>query len=89
MYNTKVSNILGKASIADNKESQKTAHQWGAAEWCESALGPNASEVYGKNLDRQAFAVCMQNLKTQAISQGVPLYQLVLNPNLFNRLVRP
>ena len=89
MYNTKASNILGKASIADNEQSQKMARQWGAAEWCESALGPNASEVYGKNLDRQAFAVCMQNLKTQAVSQGVPLYQLVINPNLFNRLVRP
>ena len=88
-YSKLASNILGKASSPDNKKSQDKALQWGAAEWCESALGPNASEVYGKNLDRQAFAVCMQNLKTQAVSQGVPLYQLVLNPNLFNRLVRP
>ena len=88
-YSELASNILGKASSPDNKKSQDKALQWGAAEWCESALGPNASEVYGKNLDRQAFAVCMQNLKTQAVSQGVPLYQLVINPNLFNRLVRP
>ena len=67
----------------------RTKHYNGVLLSGESALGPNASEVYGKNLDRQAFDVCMQNLKTQEVSQGVPLYQLVINPNLFNRLVRP
>ena len=88
-YNELADNVLGKAANPDNKKSQDKALQWGAAEWCESALGPNANEVYGKNLDRQAFAVCMKSLKTQAEAQGVPLYQLVLNPDLFNRLVRP
>ena len=88
-YSELASNILGKASNPDNKKSQDKALQWGAAEWCESALGSNASEVYGKNLDRQAFAVCMQSLKTQAEAQNVPLYQLVINPELFNRLVQP
>ena len=88
-YSELASNVLGKAANPDNKKSQDKALQWGAAEWCESALGPNASEVYGKNLDRQAFAVCMQNLKTQAEAQNVPLYQLVINPELFNRLVQP
>ena len=88
-YNELAANVLGKAANPDNKKSQDKALQWGAAEWCESALGPNANEVYGKNLDRQAFAVCMKSLKTQAEAQGVPLYQLVLNPDLFNRLVKP
>ena len=88
-YSELASNILAKASNPANKKSQDKALQWGAAEWCESALGPNASEVYGKNLDRQAFAVCMQNLKTQAEAQNVPLYQLVINHELFNRLVQP
>ena len=88
-YSELASNILAKASNPANKKSQDKALQWGAAEWWESALGPNASEVYGKNLDRQAFAVCMQNLKTQAEAQNVPLYQLVINPELFNRLVQP
>ena len=88
-YNELADNVLGKAANPDNKKSQDKALQWGAAEWCESALGPNANEVYGKNLDRQAFAVCMKSLKNQADAQGVPLYQLVLNPELFNRLVRP
>ena len=88
-YSELASNVLAKASNPANKKSQDKALQWGAAEWCESALGSNASEVYGKNLDRQAFAVCMQNLKTQADAQDVPLYQLVINPELFNRLVQP
>ena len=88
-YSELASNVLAKASNPANKKSQDKALQWGAAEWCESALGSNASEVYGKNLDRQAFAVCMQNLKTQAEAQDVPLYQLVINPELFNRLVQP
>ena len=63
-YNELADNVLGKAANPDNKKSQDKALQWGAAEWCESALGPNANEVYGKNLDRQAFAVCMKSLKT-------------------------
>ena len=88
-YNELASNVLGAASNPDNKKSQDKALQWGAAEWCKEHLGDNASDVYGKNLDRQAFAVCMQSLRTQAEAQGVPLYQLVLNPELFNRLVRP
>ena len=88
-FNELASNVLGKASNPNNKKSQDKALQWGAAEWCESALGPNASEVYGKNLDRQAFAVCMQKLKIEATEQNVPLYQLIINPELFNRLVRP
>jgi len=88
-YSELASNVLGAASNPDNKKSQDKALQWGAAEWCKEHLGENASDVYGKNLDRQAFAVCMKSLKTQADAQGVPLYQLVLNPDLFNRLVRP
>ena len=88
-YSELASNVLGKASNPQNKKSQDKALQWGAAEWCKDHLGENASDVYGKNLDRQAFAVCMQSLKSQAEAQNVPLYQLVITPDLFNRLVRP
>ena len=85
----RASTVVDKANNPASTQNQDLAQQWGAAEWCKENLGEHASDVYGKNLDRQAFAVCMQSLKTQAEAQNVPLYQLVINPDLFNRLVRP
>ena len=85
----RASTVLDKANNPASTQNQDLAIQWGAAEWCKEHLGDNASDVYGKNLDRQAFAVCMRSLKTQAEAQNVPLYQLMINPELFNRLVQP
>ena len=76
-------------SRLNTKAAQKqTAIQWGANEWCDYHLGPTANDVYGKDLSKQAFGVCMEALKKDAAVQGVELYQLLLNKQIRDKFLQ-
>ena len=77
-----------KSKLNIKAGQKKTAIQWGAAEWCDYHLGPTANDVYGKDLQNQAFGVCMEALKKDADAQGVELYQLLLNKQIRDKFLQ-
>ena len=77
-----------KSKLNTKAGEQKKAIQWGANEWCDYHLGPTANDVYGKDLSKQAFGVCMQALKKEADVQGVELYQLLLNKQIRDKFLQ-
>lgn len=77
-----------KSKLNTKASQKKTAIQWGAAEWCDYHLGPTADGVYGKDLSKQAFGVCMEALKKDAAVQGVELYQLLLNKQIRDKFLQ-
>ena len=77
-----------KSKLNTKASQKKTAIQWGAAEWCDYHLGPTADDVYGKDLSKQAFGVCMEALKKDAAVQGVELYQLLLNKQIRDKFLQ-
>jgi len=77
-----------KAKLNTKAGQKKTAIQWGAAEWCDHHLGPTANDVYGKDLSKQAFGVCMEALKKDAAVQGIELYQLLLNKQIRDKFLQ-
>ena len=83
----KLKNAL-KSKLNTKAAQKQTAIQWGADEWCDHHLGPTANDVYGKDLSKQAFGVCMQALKKEADLQGVELYQLLLNKQIRDKFLQ-
>ena len=83
----KLKNSL-KQRLNIKASEKKKAIQWGAAEWCDYHLGPTANDVYGKDLQKQAFGVCMEALKKDAAVQGVELYQLLLNKQIRDKFLQ-
>ena len=77
-----------KSKLNTKAGQKKTAIQWGADEWCNYHLGPTADGVYGKDLSKQAFGVCMEALKKDAAVQGVELYQLLLNKQIRDKFLQ-
>ena len=77
-----------KSKLNTKASQKKTAIQWGAAEWCDYHLGPTANDVYGKDLSKQAFGVCMEALKKDAAVQGIELYQLLLNKQIRDKFLQ-
>jgi len=77
-----------KSKLNIKAAEKKTAIQWGAAEWCDYHLGPTANDVYGKDLQKQAFGVCMEALKKDAEVQGIELYQLLLNKQIRDKFLQ-
>jgi hypothetical protein len=77
-----------KSKLNTKAAQKQTAIQWGAAEWCDYHLGPTANDVYGKDLSKQAFGVCMEALKKDAAVQGVELYQLLLNKQIRDKFLQ-
>ena len=77
-----------KSKLNTKAGQKKTAIQWGAAEWCDYHLGPTANDVYGKDLSKQAFGVCMEALKKDAAVQGIELYQLLLNKQIRDKFLQ-
>ena len=77
-----------KSKLNTKAGQKQTAIQWGADEWCDHHLGPTANDVYGKDLSKQAFGVCMQALKKEADVQGVELYQLLLNKQIRDKFLQ-
>ena len=77
-----------KSRLNTKAGEKKKAIQWGANEWCDYHLGPTANDVYGKDLSKQAFGVCMQALKKEADVQGVELYQLLLNKQIRDKFLQ-
>ena len=77
-----------KSKLNTKAGQKKTALQWGAAEWCDYHLGPTADGVYGKDLSKQAFGVCMEALKKDAAVQGIELYQLLLNKQIRDKFLQ-
>ena len=77
-----------KSKLNTKAAQKQTAIQWGAAEWCDYHLGPTANDVYGKDLQKQAFGVCMEALKKDAAVQGVELYQLLLNKQIRDKFLQ-
>ena len=83
----KLKNAL-KSKLNTKAAQKQTAIQWGAAEWCDHHLGPTANDVYGRDLSKQAFGVCIEALKKDAASQGVELYQLLLNKQIRDKFLQ-
>ena len=77
-----------KSKLNTKAAQKQTAIQWGADEWCDYHLGPTANDVYGKDLSKQAFGVCMEALKKDAAVQGVELYQLLLNKQIRDKFLQ-
>ena len=77
-----------KSKLNTKAGQKQTAIQWGADEWCDHHLGPTANDVYGKDLSKQAFGVCMEALKKDAAAQGVELYQLLLNKQIRDKFLQ-
>ncbi len=77
-----------KSKLNTKAAQKQTAIQWGADEWCDHHLGPTANDVYGKDLSKQAFGVCMEALKKDAAAQGVELYQLLLNKQIRDKFLQ-
>ena len=77
-----------KSKLNVKAGEKKKAIQWGAAEWCDYHLGPTANDVYGKDLQNQAFGVCMEALKKDAAVQGIELYQLLLNKQIRDKFLQ-
>ena len=77
-----------KSKLNTKAGEKKKAIQWGANEWCDYHLGPTANDVYGKDLSKQAFGVCMEALKKDAAVQGVELYQLLLNKQIRDKFLQ-
>lgn len=77
-----------KSKLDTKASEKKTAIQWGAAEWCDYHLGPTADDVYGKDLSKQAFGVCMEALKKDAAVQGIELHQLLLNKQIRDKFLQ-
>ena len=65
-----------KSKLNTKAGQKQTAIQWGADEWCDHHLGPTANDVYGKDLQNQAFGVCMEALKKDAAVQGLSLIHI-------------
>ena len=83
----KLKNAL-KSKLNTKAAQKQTAIQWGADEWCDHHLGPTAQDVYGKDLSKQAFGVCMQALQKDAAAQGIELYQLLLNKQIRDKFLQ-
>ena len=77
-----------KSKLNTKAAQKQTAIQWGADEWCDHHLGPTADGVYGKDLSKKAFGVCMEALKKDAAAQGVELYQLLLNKQIRDKFLQ-
>lgn len=77
-----------KSKLNTKAAQKQTAIQWGADEWCDYHLGPTANDVYGKDLSKQAFGVCMEALKKDAAVQGVELYELLLNKQIRDKFLQ-
>jgi len=77
-----------KSKLNTKAAQKQTAIQWGADEWCDHHLGPTAEGVYGKDLSKKAFGVCMQALQKDAAAQGVELYQLLLNKQIRDKFLQ-
>ena len=77
-----------KSKLNTKAAQKQTAIQCGADEWCDHHLGPTANDVYGKDLSKQAFGVCMEALKKDAAAQGVELYQLLLNKQIRDKFLQ-
>ena len=77
-----------KSKLNTKADQKQTAIQWGADEWCDHHLGPTAEGVYGKDLSKKAFGVCMQALQKDAAAQGVELYQLLLNKQIRDKFLQ-
>lgn len=77
-----------KSKLNTKAGEKQTAIQWGADEWCDHHLGPTADGVYGKDLSKKAFGVCMEALKKDADSQGIELYQLLLNKQIRDKFLQ-
>ena len=77
-----------KSKLNTKAGQKQTAIQWGADEWCDHHLGPTAQDVYGKDLSKQAFGVCMQALQKDAAAQGIELYQLLLNKQIRDKFLQ-
>ena len=77
-----------KSKLNTKAAQKQTAIQWGADEWCDHHLGPTADGVYGKDLSKKAFGVCMEALKKDADSQGIELYQLLLNKQIRDKFLQ-